>query len=128
MIVRSAGPDDLVAIWAPRRRRTIAPDRVAADRSAGDVRISARLFRQSRTPLLIVRIERADATIAGHQFDTALSDVVERMPDSFVLVDRDLNVLTANGAFIEIAEMPSIERVTGAALGTWLGRRGSISN
>jgi transcriptional regulator PpsR len=46
------------------------------------------------------------------------------MPDSFVLVDRDLVVLTANAAFVELTEMPSIERLIGARLGAWLGRPG----
>jgi transcriptional regulator PpsR len=46
------------------------------------------------------------------------------MPDAFVLVDRELNVLTANGAFVELAEMPSTDRVVGMRLGSWLGRPG----
>ena len=53
-----------------------------------------------------------------------LHDVIERMPDSFVLVDRELNVLTANAAFLEMTEVSSIDRVVGAALGNWLGRPG----
>lgn len=125
MLVDPQDRDDFVAyLGAAEAADDRAPIALRLSDRRGDVRISARLFRQSRTPLLIVRIERAEGTIAGHRFDTALSDVVERMPDSFVLVDRDLVVLTANGAFIELAEIPSIERATGAALGTWLGRPG----
>jgi transcriptional regulator PpsR len=125
IIVDPQDRDNLVAyLGAAEAADDRAPILVRLNNRRGDARISARLFRQARAPLLIVRIARADGAIAGHQFDTALSDVVERMPDSFVLTDRDLNVLTANGAFIELAEMPSVERVTGAALGTWLGRPG----
>ena len=43
---------------------------------------------------------------------------------AFVLADRDLKVLTANAAFVELAEMPSVDRVVGAHLGQWLGRPG----
>lgn len=90
----------------------------------GEAKISARLFRQSRTPMLIVRIEPIVAGAADRQIDATLTDVVERMPDAFVLADRDLKILTANAAFVELAEMPSTDRVIGASLGTWLGRPG----
>jgi transcriptional regulator PpsR len=59
-----------------------------------------------------------------HRHDAVLGEVVERMPDAFVLVDRDLKILTANAAFVELAEMPSIDRVNGERLANWLGRPG----
>ena len=90
----------------------------------GEARISARLFRQSRTPMLIVRIEPTTPADAEHRFDSTLGDVLERMPDAFVLVDRELKVLTANAAFVELAEMPSADRVVGNPVGTWLARPG----
>lgn len=90
----------------------------------GDAKISARLFRQSRAPLLIVRIEPGVTADPAHRFDSTLGDVVERMPDAFVLADRELKVLTANAAFVELAEMPSADRVVGQPLGSWLGRPG----
>ena len=117
--------DDFVAhLGAAEAADDLAPVVLRLADRRGDAKISARLFRQARTPLLIVRVEPADGTIAGHRFDTTLGEVVERMPDSFVLVDRDLNVLTANASFLELTEMPSIERIIGARLGAWLGRPG----
>jgi len=89
-----------------------------------EVRLSARLFRQSRAPMLIVRIEPVDAAEAEHRLDHTLHDVLDRMPDAFVLIDRDQRVLTANTAFVELAEMPSVERVLGNPVGTWLARPG----
>lgn len=124
-IVVAEQRDDLIAhLGAAEAADDLAPVLMRLRDRRGDARISARLFRQARTPLLILRIEPAEAAIAGHQFDTTLSDVVERMPDAFVLVDRDLNVLTANAAFLELTELPSIDRVVGARLGVWLGRPG----
>ena len=91
----------------------------------GEAAISARLFRQARTPLLLVRVMAPLEAVADHhRYDSTLSDVVERMPDAFVLADRELTILTANSAFVELAEMPSIDRVAGAQLGMWLGRPG----
>jgi transcriptional regulator PpsR len=91
----------------------------------GEASLTARLFRQARQAMLLLRITAsADAVATRQQHDTTLSDVVERMPDAFVLVDRELRVMTANTAFVEMTEMPSIERVRGARVATWLGRPG----
>ncbi|TPG15828.1 transcriptional regulator PpsR [Sphingomonas koreensis] len=89
-----------------------------------EARISARLFRQARTALLVVKIAAVEVGNAGREFDATLSDVIEHMPDAFVLADSDLNVLTANAAFVELTEMSSADRVNGARLGAWLGRPG----
>lgn len=90
----------------------------------GEARLSVRLFRQARAPLLIVRIEPATAPSGAQRHDPTLADVVERMPDAFVLVDRDMTVLTANAAFVELSGAASLDRVIGARLGQWLGRPG----
>ena len=124
-IVDEKDRDNLVAhLGAAEASDDITPVVLRLSDRRGDARISARLFRQARTPLLIVRVEPAEGTIAGHHFDATLGEVVERMPDSFVLVDRELNVLTANAAFIELTEMPSLDRVVGSRLSAWLGRPG----
>ena len=124
-IVNPDQRDDLVAhLGAAEAADDVAAVVLGLSDRRGDAKISARLFRQARVPLLIVRIEPAEGSIGAGQFDATLSDVVERMPDSFVLVDRDLTVLTANAAFLELTEMPSIDRVVGARLGSWLGRPG----
>lgn len=124
-IVDPDNRDDFVAhLGAAEAADDVAPVVLRLADRRGDAKISARLFRQSRAPLLIVRVEPADGTISGHGFDATLAEIVERMPDSFVLVDRDLNVLTANASFLELTEMPSVDRVIGARLGVWLGRPG----
>jgi transcriptional regulator PpsR len=89
-----------------------------------DATFSARLFRQARTSLLLVRISAVDAPGEGHEYDSKLFDVVERMPDAFVLVDANMAILTGNAAFVELTEMASIDRVRGMKLGDWLGRPG----
>jgi transcriptional regulator PpsR len=117
--------DDLVAyLGAAEASDTLDPLVLNLNDQKGQARFSARLFRQSRTPMLIVRIESATAEDGEHRFDSTLGDVLERMPDAFALVDRDLKVLTANAAFVELAEMASTDRVIGAHIGTWLARPG----
>ena len=127
-VVTIAAPDqrdDLVAhLGAAEAAEELAPIMLRLADGRGTARISVRPFRQGRTPLLIVRVEPSEGTLAGQRLDATLGEVVERMPDAFVLVDRETNVMTANAAFVEMTEMPSIERVVGTRLGAWLGRPG----
>ena len=125
-IVDDRHRDDFVAyLGAAEAADDLAPLTVQLSDGQNEARVSARLFRQSRAPLLLVRVMASDDAVSDHhRYDAALGDVVERMPDAFVLVDRELTILTANAAFVELAEMPSVERVKGARLGGWLGRPG----
>ncbi len=102
----------------------VAPVLVRLRDEQGEAHISATLFRQARTAMLLVRIAPLRSIDIVPQHDTKLGEIVERMPDAFVLVDRDLAIMTANAAFVELAEMPSEDRVRGARLGAWLGRPG----
>ncbi len=124
-IVDPEDRDDFVAhLGAAEAADDLSPVMLHLSDRRGEARISARLFRQARMPLLLVRVVPAEETVASHRYDATLGAVVERMPDAFVLVDRDLNVLTANAAFVEMTELPSADRVTGVRLGAWLGRPG----
>jgi transcriptional regulator PpsR len=128
-IVASDYRDNLIAhLGAAEAADDCGPIGLRLANRRGEAKVSARLLRQSGKALFIVRIETAPentaATDSVPQFGTMLHDVIERMPDSFVLVDRELNVLTANAAFLEMTEVSSIDRVVGASLGNWLGRPG----
>jgi transcriptional regulator PpsR len=125
MIVDPDQRDDFIAhLGAAEAADDLAPAVLRLSERRGDAKISVRLFRQGRTPLLIVRVEPVDRASADHHLDATLGEVIDRMPDSFVLVDRELNVLTANASFVELTEMPSADRVVGGRLGAWLGRPG----
>ncbi|OYY89539.1 MAG: transcriptional regulator PpsR [Sphingomonas sp. 28-66-16] len=124
-IVDPADREAFVALLgAAEAADDIAPLTLRLRNGQGDAVFSARLFRQARAALLLVRIDAIDGGSIRHEHDSRLVDIVERMPDAFVLTDRDLTILTANAAFVELSEMPSVERVTGAKLGQWFGRPG----
>ncbi len=124
-IVAPEHRDDLIAyLGAAEVTDDRAPLGLRMVNGRGDASLAARLFRQASKPLFIVRIETIPESNAVPQFDALLGSVIERMPDSFVLVDRELNVLTANSAFLEMTEVSSIDRVVGLQLGKWLGRPG----
>jgi PAS domain-containing protein len=109
-IVASDDRDNLIAhLGAAEAADDCGPIGLRLANMRSECKVSARLLRQSGKALYIVRIEtaaeNAAATSSVPQFDAMLHDVIERMPDSFVLVDRELNVLTANAAFLEMTEM-----------------------
>lgn len=92
--------------------------------SGQDVAMSARMFRQGRAALLLVRLTPAASSAPAEDHGGAIGDVIEHMPDAFVLVDASLDILFANAAFVELANVASVARVVGAPLATWLGRPG----
>jgi transcriptional regulator PpsR len=114
----------LAHLGAAEATDDMTPVTLRLPRGRGEIRLVSRLFRQARVALLLVRIEPITEAAVGGAGDSRLTEVVERMPDAFVLTDGALNILTANAAFVELAEAPSADRVRGAALGTWLGRPG----
>lgn len=124
-IVDPTHHDDFVAhLGAAEVIEDVAPVPVLLADQRGEARLSARMFRESRRPLMLVRILPPTGSTASNRHQASLNDVVDRMPDAFVLVDRDLAVLTANAAFVELAEMASTERVVGMKLSQWIGRPG----
>jgi len=89
--------------------------------------VSASLFRQENSSLFLVRVSspRHEADLAempGKRVKALLFEVVESMPDSFVVTDLQGNILAANSAFIDLLEMAAEEQVRGQSLGRWLGR------
>lgn len=125
IIVDPTHHDDFVAhLGAAEAVEDVLPVPVRLADQRGEARLSARMFRESRRPLMLVRILPPSGSITGNRHQASLNDVVDRMPDAFVLVDRDLVVLTANAAFVELAEMASAERLVGMKLSYWIGRPG----
>jgi len=89
--------------------------------------VSASCFRQESATLLLVRLSVAESGSADASADSAarLADLIDRTPDGFVVTDLEGNVLTANRAFLDMAELASQDQVRGKALGNWLGRPGA---
>jgi transcriptional regulator PpsR len=85
--------------------------------------ISAKLFRQDRSTYLLIRLQSTDAA-AGVVIDRPLAEVLERMPDAFVLTDGDLAILACNGAFLDLVHLARSGDVRGQPLTRFLGRPG----
>lgn len=90
-------------------------------------KLGASVFRQDRATLFLVRL----SPVAGAARDTGASQeatnllkVVENTPEGFVVTTTDGKVLTANSAFLELAQMAVAEQIRGESLDQWLGRPG----
>ena len=92
---------------------------------SAELLVSASLFQQEQANSILLRLSRADEEQAENQ-DAAnarqLPQIIEQMPDGFVVTDADLRVIAANTAFIELIQAASPEQVRDAPLEQWIGR------
>jgi transcriptional regulator PpsR len=84
------------------------------------ISLSARAFRQGGSTFLLLRLGGGVAGVSTPH----VADIVERMPDAFVLTDDKLAITLANSAFVELVQAASAEQLNGRPLGEFLGRPG----
>lgn len=108
---RSAGRSDDIVV------------RLAA--GGAELRLAASAFRQDSTTLLLVRAS-APGALAANPLPAAdsppLADVVNALPDAFVLTDMQGRILSANQAFSDMLQLAPGDAVQGQPLERWLGR------
>ncbi len=109
---------------------------VRASGRAGEVRargaggeqemaVAASLFRQDDTSLFLVRLvtgARAADDAGDRKIEAGLLEAVASGPDGFVLTGPDGRILSANGAFLDLAELTSEAQARGESLERWLAR------
>ena len=87
------------------------------------VRVRATLLRREDGLFFLVRISPFEGGGAD-SLHHPLIEVVRRSPDAFVVTDPQGEVLAANQAFLEIAQIGSELQVRGQPLDRWIGRSG----
>ena len=114
-------------------------DLLAAARTtghAGDVRItladdrgeslaSASCFRQENLTLLLVRLSRFAAPVGASATREQVLALVQAAPDACVITDAEGEIVYANRAFLDLAQLASEEQVKARSLGNWVGRPGA---
>ena len=89
----------------------------------GEARISASLFRgESATSVLLRLSPLASAASERSGREGGVLEVIQRMPEGFVVTDASRRVLTANAAFLDLTQLATEEQVRGQMLDRWLGR------
>jgi len=95
--------------------------------SGAEVAVSASLFRQDTGTLFLVRIALGEAdagAIALPKPQRKLLKAVESAPDGFVVTTQEGRIMITNAAFLELAQLPSLEQARNEPLDRWLGRPG----
>jgi transcriptional regulator PpsR len=101
---------------------TVSPARVRIARGAREVMASVNGFTQDRGQFLLVRLVPATDRPAG-EFSPVLA-LVDQMPDAFVVADSNLEIVTANAAFVELLQAASVDQLRGRHLSESIGRPG----
>lgn len=93
----------------------------------GEVNVAVSSYRQDRVSHFVIRMTRAQPELApgtAPSTSSMLLKLVQSAPDCLVITDLEGRVISANMAFIELAQLTSEEQVRGETLDRWLGRTG----
>ncbi len=119
----SSSARDLQVLFAGLRVTGQAADlqgRLAGGR--GETRISASLFRGETATSVLMRLSpEQDQSEPGNGSAHTLG-VIAQLPEGFVVTDTGRRILTANAAFLDLAQLATEEQVRGEPLDRWLGR------
>jgi transcriptional regulator PpsR len=103
------------------------PLEVRLSPSGVDMVVSVSLFRQEQSShfllCLVPKVTDHESRGASNA-KQILVDVMESAPDAFVVTDLAGHVLTANRAFLQLAQVSNEDLVRGESLERWLGRAG----
>jgi transcriptional regulator PpsR len=89
--------------------------------------VSASIFRQDKSAHFLVRLRPvvADTAHAEPKDERSkLLEVLESSPDGLVVANPEGSILSANRAFLELAQLATAEQALGQPLERWLGREG----
>lgn len=90
-----------------------------------EVSVKVSLFRQDGAAYFLLRlssaVNRAESAVASAEM---LEDIMERLPDAFVVTDGDGMIRRANSAFLDLAGLANAAAAIGQGLDQWLGRAG----
>ena len=99
---------------------------VRLGRAETPVGVSASCFRQDASTLFLVRfVPVATGARANTSTAAPVTDLIEQLPDGFVVTDLEGDILSANRAFLDIAQLASERHAKGRSIGEWIGRPGA---
>ena len=97
--------------------------RVTLANKSDTAHLTATLIRAEEGPQFLIRIarsENSDQDLDSHQ----LSEVVQKLPDAFVMTNQDGHIIQVNNAFLDLVSIASDKQAESQPLGRWLGRSG----
>ncbi|WP_108659943.1 transcriptional regulator PpsR [Acuticoccus kandeliae] len=117
---------------APTVEALLAKVRATGGSDAVDVRgaggrnlsLIASFFSQGGKSLFLLRVADADATDSAARTQSRVAEVIDQMPEGFVVCDTAGTVLSANAAFVELTQTARVEQMRGEPISRWIGRTG----
>ncbi|MFE1598878.1 transcriptional regulator PpsR [Methylobacterium sp. ID0610] len=92
----------------------------------GEARLAVALFREDAGTNILVRLSPlAPAAASPAAARSGALDVIEAMPEGFVVTDRDRRIIGVNAAFLDLAQLATEHQAKGETLDRWLGREGT---
>jgi len=122
--------DSIVAVQAHLEAvRGGAAEEIAARLRHADrpVLMKAALFRQENASLVLMRVAPTQPVHTAPllpDVKAKLLRAVESAPDGFVVTDHTGDIITANAAFLNMAQLPSEDQARGRPLDQWVGESG----
>ncbi len=111
---------------AARTARTVDEASLVLARTRARAAVSASIYRQDNSTLMLVRIAppAAEQDVSGAPTRRAVIAAIDRAPDALVVTDPSGRVLYANQSFATMVQFDTVEPIVGESLDRWLGRAG----
>jgi transcriptional regulator PpsR len=104
----------------------VEPTTIRLANNETDHFLSACLFRQDRTSCFLVRLMTLAQSQSSSTDDSSkrLYDVLDRLPDAFVVTDEAMTIIAENNAFLDLTQLARKEQSRGQSIARFLGRPG----
>lgn len=120
---RNSRDDVMSLIGAAQASDSASAVEVVIAKGSKPATLSATAFTQDRARYFLLRCSE-NGEGAPERDSDALPAFVDAMPDAFVLADKDMLLVNANPAFIELVQLGSVEQARGKHMSQWIGRPG----
>jgi transcriptional regulator PpsR len=89
--------------------------------------VRASLINSEPGPIFLLQLARAGqpSPVPKQVSSVPIEDMLERMPDGFVIIDREGVIQRSNRAFLDLVEISAKGSVIGERLGRWIWRPGA---
>lgn len=100
----------------------VSPITLRLSKGAREVQASVAGFTQDRGQFLLLRL-----VVIGEGAEPSgvpVGELIDQMPDAFVIANSNLEIVSANSAFVEMVQAASTDSLRGRQLGEIIGRPG----
>ncbi|MEM7690622.1 MAG: transcriptional regulator PpsR [Pseudomonadota bacterium] len=110
-------------VGAALSSNSVSPIPVKLLKPAREISASIVGFAQDRGQFLLVRL-LPTGEAGAQEVSSPVVDLVEAMPDAFLIANAQMELVSANHAFVEMVQAASVDQVRGRQLSEWIGRPG----